>query len=315
MFKKGKISLVVSVGIIIVSFSLITACELLGLLDGFGRIGLEIQGTAPGELASASANVAESRAAAVTTDIIIKSASGVVQGTLTLTDARIALKDIEFDMASDDADTAEELLDNESVEFIGPFIIDLLNNTSEPEFDMADLLPGRYTEIELDLDDIDDEDIAANPSLLNQTDPLFERSIYLAGTYTGLTAGGEVTDAPFSFAYELHEEFELAAPDAESGITVANQTYVPVIIAFRLASWFDFTNSETNSDNKDFSNITLTNGAIVLDEISEGDNNTIINVLKENIKESADFGEDGDDSGVLESDEDEDPASEDEMDD
>ena len=62
------------------------------------------------------------------------------------------------------------------------------------------------------------------------------------------------------------------------------------------------------------SDVTDAGPVIVLDETTIGDNATIREIIKDNIEESADYGEDEDGSGELESDEDDDPDDDDEDD-
>lgn len=311
--KKKKVlsAAVITTSIALMVITLVLGCDILGLEDGFGRVGLTVQGTVPGGLTARELSATARAADPVTAQIAVKTTSGTQIGVITITDARIAIKDIEFDMFTDDADTAVELAANESIEFEGPFIVDLLANTSTPEISTADLLPGRYTEIEMDIDKIQDNDLQANPDLLTATDPLFENSIYLEGSYTGATADGDVTAAVFKLSYDLDEEFELPIADPNLSINVQDRTFSAVIIAFRLNKWFSFSDTETNPESLDFRSLSLSSSQIVLDKDSSGANDKIRKVIKDNIKKSADLGEDDDDDGILDSSEDEDPDSED----
>lgn len=249
----------------------------------------------------------------------MKDVNGVVIGTLTLTDARVALKDIELE--SDDEIDGEDL----ELDFPGPFVVDLIHNTVIPPLDTVIVDSGRYTQIEINLDKIEgDEDDEGGIQLVDPSDPLFGNSIYLEGTYTGATAGDSVTAVPFILSFDFDETFELSGVgDSAVGFIAEEGVVNPIIIAFRLARWFNFSDPETNPDGIDFNLLTVsqdTSGQpiILLDEdagdISDA-NDEIREVIEENIEESADYGKDKDGDGELGSDEDDDPDEEDEDDD
>uniref|UniRef100_UPI00262D96F3 hypothetical protein n=1 Tax=Oceanispirochaeta sp. TaxID=2035350 RepID=UPI00262D96F3 len=159
--------------------------------------------------------------------------------------------------------------------------------------------------LKLKLEKIEQEDELA---LLDAGDPLIGNSIYMTGTYTGSTSTVDVIDMPFSFTFALDEEFELMSSASDySGFIIDEGVINSIIVAFRFDQWFAFNNSETNSDQLiDFTDIVPTGSEIILNDTQNGDNVTIREIIKDNIKESADYGEDEDDDGVLESDEDED---------
>ena len=319
--KKQRIGMasIVAVAVLIVVLS---GCDtglpiIPGLTEGYGAVTLDVQGTLTGSAGPAAAIVA-SRAAGDPIVIPITDVAGLSAGALTLTDARINLGEIELEQDDDEIDTEDETAQSTDIEFEGPFVVDFVQETITPELPQIELLPGTYDNIELKLDKVEADDLDdSGAQLVLDTDPLFGNSIYLEGTYTGPTAGGDVTDAPFSLAFDFDEEFELStAGDTAMGLMVEDGQLNPVIIAFRLAQWFAFDNPETNSDLLiDFSDLVTEAGpSIVLDENSTGANDTIRDIIKNNIKESADYGEDEDGSGELESDEDDDPDDEDEDD-
>ena len=290
----------------------LAGCEgpLANLTEGYGAVTLQIQGTLMGTGGPSAAVVG--RAAGDPLVIPVADVAGASIGTLTLTDARINLGEIELEQDDAEIDTDEETDQENEIEFDGPFVVDFIQDTVTPALPMIEMLPGTYDNIKLKLDTVESEDLATLG--LDETDLLYGRSIYLAGSYTGETAGGQVTDAPFSLAFDFDEEFELSAGTAtDIGLLVENGQLNPVIIAFRMAQWFAFDSPETNSDLLiDFTDLVVAAGpAIVLDETSIDDNETIREIIKDNIEESADYGEDEDGSGELESDEDDDPDEED----
>ena len=302
-----------------------------GVDTGTGEaiITLSIQGTKPASLAKGLA------AWSVQSDSVVlpvKDAAGNLIGTLTINDARLALKEIKLKLAEEEVEGKEDSLEleqeNDSIKFPGPYIVELIHNTVSPPLDTISIPAGVYKELELKLDKIEgDEDDEDGTPLVDSSDPLFGNSIYIAGTYTGITAGGEVTDVPFIISYDLNEKFELTGLDSAVGVadsavgmTISDLGVNPIIVAFRMVQWFNFSNPETNDKELDFSSLVVTEDAgglpqILLDEDAEDDNKEIRKVIKENIKESADYGKDKDGDGELGSDEDDDPDDEDDDDD
>ena len=303
-----------------------------------GTANLSVQGTAPGSLSTGTTTaLIQGQTTPTTLDIPVTDMAGASIGTLILTDARIGLKDFKLKLAEsemdgvdengegdeDEADIAVKTEENEKVKFAGPYIVDLITDKVTPSLADVDIVAGVYEEIEMKLDKIDgsEEDDAGAP-LLDETDPMFGKSIYVKGTDTGTISSGEVTNMPFTMTFEFDETFELTgAGDTSVGFEVVPGSPNPILIAFRMATWLDFTNPDTNEKSMDFSKlVAVDDGAgnleIRLDEKSDiQDNKDIRETIKENVKESADYGKDKDGDGELESDEDDDPDTEDENDD
>ena len=289
------------------------------VLSGKSIVDLSIQGTRPatGSVAKALSQWGTAQSDSVV--LPVKDVNGLQIGSLTLTDARVALKDIELE--SDDENEGEDL----ELDFPGPFVVDLIHNTVIPPLDTVIIDSGLYTQIEIKLDKIEgDEDDEGGSQLVDPSDPLFGNSIYLEGSYTGATASGSVTAVPFILSFDFNETFELSSVgDSAVGFTLEEGVVNPIIIAFRLARWFSFSDTETNPNGVDFNVLTVsqdTSGQpiILLDE-NAGDisaaNDEIREVIEENIEESADYGKDKDGDGELGSDEDDDPDEEDDDDD
>lgn len=312
---------------IILAVLLVSACEQL-LVGGLpaGRVSLAVQGTAPSSVATASNGSMVTMAAGDgSVEIPAIGVSGAQIGTITLVEARVAVKEIEFELAETDDhadEEAEQEADETETDFEGPFIVDLITNTMTPEPDITALIAGTYEEIEIELDTIEGDEVGddGETPAVAATDPLFGRSIYLEGTYAN--TAGTLTDVPFVLAFELEDEWELTGTGGESlGFVIDRNTINSIIIAFRLNTWFDFSNPETTL-NVDLTDLTSDAGfdpvtGIVLDE-SEAAAAAVVEsireVIKENIEESADYGEDDDGDGELSSEEDDDPDSEDEDD-
>lgn len=270
---------------------------------------LSIQGTAPSSLTSLSVSKATT-----SIDISVVNTAGVESGVLTLTEARVGLKEIEFDLPEQegDDDLDDDGIDDDgvedSIEFEGPYVVDLITNTVTPSLGSITMDPGTYTEVELKLDkvenDTEDDD---GTSAIAVDDPMYGYSIYLVGTYSENAGASNI---PVRFAYDLDEEVRITADNAKGFVVGEGRN--DVIIAFRLARWFNFSLGAP----VDFSTATMNmSGEIVLDETADGNNSALRESIRDLIKDSADFGRDEDGSGKLESDEDDDDDLEDEEDD
>lgn len=222
---------------------------------------------------------------ASTIDVI--GAGGTSIGQLSLTDAKVALSEIKFKTDGGELDEAE---------FTGPYIVDLLSNQMSPDPGSIEVNAGTYKDIILKLHKLEQDE--GEKAGVDSEDPVINNSIYLKGSYTA--TNGVVK--PFELSYEIGEEFSLAPTTGVKGMNLEAGVTQAMIIAFRLDSWFRFDNKETNETAIDFSNIST--DSIVLDKDASGDTaQKIRETIKENIKQSADFGKDDDDDGKLEPDE------------
>lgn len=277
-----------------------------------GRTTLAIQGTRPA--AQTGRTVTRARALGDPIPIDVIGVNGTVTGVITLTEARIVLEEFEFESELEGDDGTEDT--EIEYEFEGPYLADLISNEVVPSLETIELPAGTYQEIKFKVHSIDgSEDDETGQTLVEPADPLYGNSIRLGGTYSGLTASGEVTDVPFSMTLDLDESFELkAAGEQAVGFTIDPDTENDVIIAFRLAKWFRFDDPETNPAGVEFASTQPDGGAIALDFEDSGDNGAVVEVIEDNIKASADYGKDDDHDGELESEEDDDPDEEDDED-
>ena len=254
-------------------------------------------------------------------DISVIATDGTTQlGVLTITEAWVALKEIELEMAENEIDSPEEEEQQNEIEYEGPFLVNLLTDEISPEPELIDILPGLYEEIELKIDKIEDDETDDDSTpLVTADDPIYGYSIYIEGTYTGTIDGTQYNNLLFVLAYEFDEEVTFSGSDESLGFTIEDAAFNSLIIAFRLNKWFNFSDTETNSDEVDFNDLTVTTGAsgneVRLDENVEASlSQKVREVIKENIKHSADYGKDEDENGELESNEDDDPDTEDDDD-
>jgi hypothetical protein len=291
---------------LLTGFFLLAGCS----VDSTGTVTtLDVQGTVPGT--GATAGFIAPRALADATDIAVIAEDGITElGIITLTEAWISLGEINFQAEGVDSDL--------EIELEGPYIVDLLTNTVSPTLPDLDLTTGTYTEISMKIDHIDGTETETDGEtlLVDENDPIYGYTVYLKGTYTGSAGGASYTDIPFVLSYDIEKSIELSGSSTSLGFTVDEGTFNPIIIAFRLNKWFNFNNSETNSDNFDFTDLIgiTANPGIILDLNASGDNSSIREVIEKNITESADYGEDDNDDGDLDSDEDDDPDTEDDED-
>jgi hypothetical protein len=255
---------------------------------------LSIQATAPGSLATAArASRSLSRAPGNPVLIPLTNGTGATVGEVSLTSAKVVVKEFEFEMVDATGDG--------EFEFKGPYIVDLLSGTMDPQPPFIDLPPGVYDEIKFKIDAPEagekDEDGA---DLIASTDPAVDPnadmlgySIRLEGSVT--PTGGQAST--FSFNYSGDEiEFALKGA-AATGFTIEAGVANDIVIAFRLVRWFD----------------SLDPAAFAADPQGYLDQNT--ETFRDSIKLSADYGKDEDHDGKLESNEDDDPDEAENVDD
>ncbi len=248
-----------------------------------GQTTLAISATVP--VSSHALSLANPRAlasrAVSSLEIPVEYPVGTSAGTISLTTVQFVLKELELEQ-KDDTDS--------SFDFKGPYLVDLIAETIDPEPAAADLPAGTYTQIKFKIDKAEDgEKDEAGAVLAASTDPIYGHSIYLAGSYT--PAGGVAV--PFTYTFDVDAEFELTpSGDTSVGLDIVNTAVNNVMIAFRLNRWFDGIDPAAFAANP----------------------GSFSEALKENIKLSADYGKDKNGDGKLESSEDDDPDSEDSAD-
>lgn len=274
-----------------------------------GRIDLMIQGTRPAALAPLASARLAARGVVTPVEVSVIGADGVSQGTIALNDARIALKEFKFKRPETELEDESDQTENQEVKLRGPFVVDLLTDTVTPALPAVDVVAGTYTEIRVKIDKIEGtEEDGGGALLVDPSDPLFGNSIFISGTYSGTLGGETVVDVPFAMSFDLDEEITLSAPDPTLGFAVNQDMLQTVILAFRIAQWFDFSDPAANPDGVDFASLVDTT-AVVLDENADGDASTLREVIKHKIEGSADYGRDSDGDHRLDSSEDEDPPA------
>jgi hypothetical protein len=273
--------------------------------DGKGNVTLEFQG-------SQSSGVQVARTlGSVGSSVPVTDTAGNEVGSISLSEAWIVVKEIELEHESEvevDDETVAEI--EIEIEFVGPFAVDLLSGETYPQLPSVSIDTGLYNDIEMDIEKLEQGDLVGMPDLPQGiADKLLSYSLYLEGTYTSADNSTYVA-IPFSLSYDQTDEFEFSPGDLSSGFVVDDTGINDIIVAFRLNEWFRFDVAETNSDNLAFEDAIADNGsgnAIVLDGNS---NSEIMNIIEDNIEDSAEYGEDDDDDGELDEDEDDDDDDE-----
>jgi hypothetical protein len=235
------------------------------------------------------------------TDLTITNPNGSTAGTLTLTSAKIVLKAIRFQnlLAAED-DSASDDDSEDTIEFEGPFIVDLLTNTTTPSIADLQVPVGSYKRIRMEMHKLDPEDESTE---ITSSNPMMGYSLWIEGTYTGQVSTSSATNMPFLLTNDMDEEFDLESE--REGFEIGSSSVSEnVMIAFRLNEWLKLNDTETNPESLSFSNVVPNSGSIELTKHSNQISQKFLEIVKKNLKESADFGKDSDDDGKLEDNED-----------
>ncbi len=211
------------------------------------------------------------------TKVTVIGKSGSSIGTLALTQAQIVLKEIRLD--TDDSDVEEKQ------EFEGPFIVDLLNDRMRPDPGAISINAGTYRRIRMKLAKL-------NKDATVEGDPMIGRSVSVQGTFT--PADGSASQI-FALTLDLDEEFRIGKSGG-TGIPVIEGLTNPVVVAFNLSTWLNFTGAHA-----DLSDLPV--GPIILDKNADEMADEVRDSIKELIKRSAEFGKDDDQDGELDEDE------------
>jgi hypothetical protein len=199
-------------------------------------------------------------------------------------EARDALKEqMKAEMAVVEADKAElekakeekeekyEAEHDGNLKWKGPYVYDLVKGTVDPALPAIEILDGSYRRIEFKVKPSRD---------VEGTDPLINKSIYVAGTV--LIAD---VSTPFEVALRVNQEFRLWGNGA---VLLDSTVDNSMAIAFDPKLWFA---------NIDLSTATLgADGVIHVDDV---DNTKIMNDIRHNIVKSTRFGKDNDHDGKL----------------
>ena len=166
---------------------------------------------------------------------------------------------------SSDDDSNDEIDEEDEIEYEGQFVVDLLKGTSNPDFGIADVLPGVYEEVEIEISPILDDG----------------NSIFIAFTYQ--PAEGEPVDVEFTSTGEFEIEIE-----NDNGINLEGNSLNQLLILMDLDMLiFDLDVSMLEPDE---------DGVI---RINDSSNSDIKVKIQDKIAEAFDAGEDNDDDDEI----------------
>jgi len=188
----------------------------------------------------------------------LKSTQNELAAEVNITDFKLSIRDVEFKKDRSD-------LDSNQVEIRGPFDVDLMSETDALSqtigtFDVPD---GTYKVLRFKLHKSRDR---------SQSDPLYDRSLYLKGTIDGV---------PFEFWHDTSENFDI---ENSGGIVVSGNTAdltVQFVIDQFLNSLHVIDLSQATDENQ--------NNLIEINPDDDDSNGATADKLKENIKEAADL--------------------------
>jgi len=182
------------------------------------------------------------------------------------------------DDSDDDSDSKDDDDDDEfEIEFEGQFVVDLLNGTSEPNFGIADVIPGNYNELEVKIRPILDDG----------------NSIRIKFNYTK-----EGMD-PVMVELSTTNEFKLEIEN-EDGIQLDENALNQVLVLLsldRLLLGIELDMVEAGSD-----------GVV---RISETSNSDVLSKIWSNIHHAFDAGEDDDDDDEIDDSDDDNDSNDD----
>jgi hypothetical protein len=197
---------------------------------------------------------------------------------LVFTDIMLGVTEIEFETLEEN--TAEENGDvedndgdgeddNEEIEFEGNFVVDLIAGTSTPDFGVADIAPGIYEEIEIELSPILDGDI----------------TMFIAFDYT---PDGATDAVRYEYSTSAEMEFEL---EKEGGFLLDENTLTQILVIIDLDAMF--ANIDLNTAIADVDGIV---------RINNDSNTDLANQIAANLGDAMHGGEDEDGDGEIDDD-------------
>lgn len=217
-------------------------------------------------------NTVDSLSGNTTTSLIIKADNNITRSTktieltdiagnnFTLTEARIGVRHVEFEMDNDSSYKIE-----------GPFIVDLLTGSATPEIKTTDIPIGTYHRIDIRIDDTDE-----NFPMITQDDSLYNYSLY---------AKGEYNNKEFIIKLKFNEDvrFDFASP-----VSIVDLILNKFVLTLKVSDWFSQIDlSECLNDIDD-------NEILIIGD-KENSCNEVEGALKETIKNLYDFSSESND--------------------
>lgn len=189
--------------------------------------------------------------------------------TLIFNEFLLGVTELEFETQEEDEDEVDENGDeiereDEDIEFEGVFVVDLLNGTSNPDFGIAVLAPGKYSEIEMEMEPVLEGDITISIKATKVTDNV-EQAI----------------------EFTSNDDFELEIEPA-GGFYLTQGSLHQILMVIDLDALFtgvDFTSATADSD-----------GVIRINETS---NSSLADIIENNLEDALEAGEDDDDDDEI----------------
>lgn len=186
-----------------------------------------------------------------------------------ITDFQLSIRDVSLELEAIENDNdSTETEDSTEIKFAGPFVLDLLDDTDvlTQSLGAVDFPQGVYEEVDLVLHKT--RDVATDH-------PLYDRSIYLAGTIDGI---------PFEMWHDTSENLEI---EYAEGVTV-DEMGAGITITFSVDQFMNSLHQIDLSQAQDGNG----DGLIEINPNDPDGNKELADLLKENIKEAADLLED-----------------------
>ena len=197
---------------------------------------------------------------------------------LEFTEVRVGVTEMEFETLeeeeNEDSDDYEDADndgedDDEEVEFEGEFTVDLIAGTSSPDFGIADLAPGIYEEMEVEM-----EPIMADGN-----------TMFIAFNYT---PDGETDPVRYEYSNKYELEFEI---EDEAGFQIDEGALNQMLILVDLDALF--ANVDLNTATADVDGVV---------RINANSNADLAAAIEQNLGSICDGGEDEDGDGEFDDD-------------
>jgi len=189
--------------------------------------------------------------------------------TFTITEARINVRHIQFDYPEGNSDNFNQISLN------GPFLIDLITGTSNPEIGAFDVEPGIYKRIDVRLDDAEADD-----GLVSGNDDLLDNTLVVKGSfdYDGNT------NRNFTFILKFNEDIRFEEP---GGISINEGETKDIILNLKVDEWLSNINITECLDDGDI--VLEGSGDLIINDNNNNDCNNFEGTIKANIKNNYDF--------------------------
>ncbi|MCB1198563.1 MAG: DUF4382 domain-containing protein [Deltaproteobacteria bacterium] len=184
--------------------------------------------------------------------------------TFVFTKAKVVISEVEFELAENCNDSEQEV----EYEYKQPFIVDLLANTSTPDFQHVEILPGNYCKVEFKLDKLE---VDERPSGIGVTNEMIDLALLIEGS----------TSDNIEFRIEIEEDIELEIQsNVNTGFTIRENAINTLFLVLDIKEML----SDIN-----FGSLTTTSGIVLIDK---DENETAYEQIIEKLEQTTDLRED-----------------------